>query len=168
MPRSFEEIVLPHLDAAFNYARWLTKNDTDAEDVVQDAYVRALRFFSSLRGEDARAWLLTIVRNTWYGRFPRRAGGAAMTVVDENPEDRADASLDPEARLIQQQTVEQVRGALEALPSDFREVLVLRELEGLSYKEIAAVVGVPIGTVMSRLARAPERLPGALAARAAG
>jgi RNA polymerase sigma factor (sigma-70 family) len=163
MPRSFEEIVLPHLDAAFNYARWLTKNDADAEDVVQDAYVRALRFFSSLRGEDARAWLLTIVRNTWYGRFPKRAGGAMMTVVDENPDDRADASLDPEARLIQQQTVEQVRGALEALPSDFREVLVLRELEGLSYKEIAAVVGVPIGTVMSRLARARERLLGVLA-----
>ena len=76
MARSFEEIVLPHLDAAFNYARWLTKNDADAEDVVQDAYVRALRFFSSLRGEDARAWLLTIVRNTWYGRFPRRARAA--------------------------------------------------------------------------------------------
>jgi RNA polymerase sigma factor (sigma-70 family) len=163
MPRSFEEIVLPHLDAAFNYARWLTKNDADAEDVVQDAYVRALRFFSSLRGEDARAWLLTIVRNTWYGRFPRRAGGAVMTVVDENPDERADVGLDPEAQLIQQQTVEQVRGALEALPSDFREVLVLRELEGLSYKEIAAVVGVPIGTVMSRLARARERLQDLLA-----
>jgi RNA polymerase sigma factor (sigma-70 family) len=168
MPRSFEEIVLPHLDAAFNYARWLTKNDADAEDVVQDAYVRALRFFSSLRGEDARAWLLTIVRNTWYGRFPKRAGGAVMTVVDENPDDRADVSLDPEARLIQQQTVEQVRGALEALPSDFREVLVLRELEGLSYKEIAAVVGVPIGTVMSRLARARERLLDVLAASEVG
>jgi DNA-directed RNA polymerase specialized sigma24 family protein len=78
MPRSFEEVLLPHLDAAFNYARWLSKNDADAEDVVQDAYVRALRFFSSLRGDDARAWLLTIVRNTWYGRFPRRAGGTVM------------------------------------------------------------------------------------------
>jgi len=81
MPRSFEEVVLPHLDAAFNYARWLTKNDADAEDVVQDASVRALRFFSSLRGEDARAWLLTIVRNTWYGRFPRRPGSAVTTVA---------------------------------------------------------------------------------------
>jgi DNA-directed RNA polymerase specialized sigma24 family protein len=80
MPRrSFDEVVLPHLVAAFNYARWLTKNDADAEDVVQDAYVRALRFFSSLRGEEARAWLLTIVRNTWYGRFPRRAGSATDT-----------------------------------------------------------------------------------------
>jgi RNA polymerase sigma-70 factor (ECF subfamily) len=158
MPRSFEEIVLPHLDAAFNYARWLTKNDADAEDVVQDAYVRALRFFSSLRGEDARAWLFTIVRNTWYGRFPRRAGEPMTTVPDEDAEARPDASLDPEAQLMQQQTVEQVREALEALPSDFREVVVLRELEGLSYKEIAAVVGIPIGTVMSRLARARERL----------
>src|SRR4029077_15140798 len=81
MPRSFEEVVLPHLDAAFNYARWLTKNEADAEDVVQDAYVRALRFFSSLRDENARAWLFTIVRNTWYGRFPRRAGSAVVNVA---------------------------------------------------------------------------------------
>jgi RNA polymerase sigma-70 factor (ECF subfamily) len=168
MARSFEEVVLPHLDAAFNYARWLTKNEADAEDVVQDAYVRALRFFSSLRGEDARAWLLTIVRNTWYGRFPRRAGEPVITVADEDADARADASLDPEARLIQRQTVAHVRGALEALPADFREVLVLRELEGLSYKEIAAVVGIPIGTVMSRLARARERLLGVLAASDAG
>ena len=146
MPRSFEEVLLPHLDAAFNYARWLSKNDADAEDVVQDAYVRALRFFSSLRGDDARAWLLTIVRNTWYGRFPRRAGATVMTVADEEVAERADASPDPEARLIQQQTVDDVRGALEALPADFREVLVLRELEELTYKEIAAVVGIPIGT----------------------
>jgi RNA polymerase sigma-70 factor (ECF subfamily) len=163
LTRSFEEVVLPHLDAAFNYARWLTKNDADAEDVLQDASVRALRFFSSLRSENARAWLLTIVRNTWYGRFPRRAGGSVTTVTDEDTTDnRADVSLDPEAQLIQQQTVESVRRALEALPTDFREVLVLRELEGLSYKEIAAIVGVPLGTVMSRLARARERLAGAL------
>jgi RNA polymerase sigma-70 factor (ECF subfamily) len=167
MPGSFEEIVLPHLDAAFNYARWLTKNDADAEDVVQDAYVRALRFFSSLRRDDARAWLLTIVRNTWYSRFPRRAA-TATNVVDETGDERADTSLDPEARLIQQQTVDVVRCALEALPADFREVLVLRELEELSYKEIAAVVGIPIGTVMSRLARARERLVGVLAAGDAG
>jgi len=163
MPRSFEEVVLPHLDAAFNYARWLTKNEADAEDVVQDAYVRALRFFSSLRGEDARAWLLTIVRNTWYGRFPRRAGGGVMIVADEDPDSRADGSPDPEAQLIQQQTVDEVRRALEALPADFREALVLRELEGLSYKEIAAIVGIPLGTVMSRLARARERLADVLA-----
>jgi RNA polymerase sigma-70 factor (ECF subfamily) len=163
VPRSFEELLLPHLDAAFNYARWLTKNDADAEDVVQDAYVRALRFFSSLRGEDARAWLLTIVRNTWYARFPRRVGSGVTTVASEAADNRADVSLGPEAQLIQQQTVEQVRRALEALPTDFREVLVLRELEGFSYREIAAIVGIPLGTVMSRLARARERLPGVLA-----
>jgi RNA polymerase sigma factor (sigma-70 family) len=155
--RSFEEIVLPHLDAAFNYARWLTRNEADAEDVVQDAYLRAFRFFSSLRGEDARAWLLTIVRNTWYGRFSQRAG-QGLTVVDTDSENRPDEGLDAEAQLIRQETVERVRHALEALPADFREVMVLRELEGLSYKEIAAVVGIPIGTVMSRIARARERL----------
>jgi len=169
MPRSFEEVVLPHLDAAFNYARWLTKNDVDAEDVVQDAFVRALRFFSSLRGDNARAWLLTIVRNTWYGRFPRRSDGAPATVVvDRDKNDPADESLDPEALVIQRQTVDTVRRALEALPADFREVLVLRELEGLSYKEIATIVGIPIGTVMSRLARARERLQDALAASHTG
>jgi RNA polymerase sigma factor (sigma-70 family) len=162
MSRSFEEVVLPHLDAAFNYARWLTKSDADAEDVVQDAYVRALRFFSSLRGEDARAWLLTIVRNTWYGRFPRRAAGPLTMVEEELGDDRRDENLDPEALLIQHQTVQRVRNALESLPADFREVLVLRELEGLSYKEIAAIVGIPIGTVMSRLARARERLQSTL------
>src|SRR6478672_918543 len=162
MPRSFEEVVLPHLDAAFNYARWLTKNDADAEDVVQDAYVRALRFFSSLRDENARAWLFTIVRNTWYGRFPRRTGSAVVNVPDEDAEHRPDVGLDPEAQMIQQQTVEQVQRALDTLPADFREVLVLRELEGLSYKEIAAIVEIPIGTVMSRLARARERLTGVL------
>lgn len=157
--RSFEEIVLPHLDAAFNYARWLTRNDPEAEDVVQDACVRALRFFSSLRGDNPRAWLLSIVRNTWYGRFAPRSGGVdKMAVFDEVIGERPGIELDPEALVIQQQDVERVRRALEALPADFREVLVLRELEGLSYKEIATVVDIPIGTVMSRLARGRERL----------
>jgi len=156
--RVFEEIVLPHLDAAFNYARWLTRNDADAQDVVQDAFVRALRFFSSLRGDDARAWLLTIVRNTWYGRFSRRVGSEQPAVFDEMSDNRSDETLDPEALMIQQQVVNRVRRAVEDLPVDFREVIVLRELEGLSYKDIAAVVGIPIGTVMSRLARGRERL----------
>jgi RNA polymerase sigma factor (sigma-70 family) len=158
MPRqTFEEVVLPHLDAAFNYARWLTRSDADAEDVVQDAYVRALRFFSSLRSDDARSWLLTIVRNTWYGRFsPARAGRTA--VYDDAEHDQPDEGLGPEALAMQQQAVEEVQRAVQELPSDFREVIVLRELEGLSYKEIAAVVGIPIGTVMSRLARGRERL----------
>jgi RNA polymerase sigma factor (sigma-70 family) len=149
---------LPHLDAAFNYARWLTKSDADAEDVVQDAAVRALRFFSSLRNDDARAWLLTIVRNTWYARFAKPVRADHYAVLDDMKDERSDDQLDPEALVIQQQTVERVHRAIEALPVDFREVIVLRELEGLSYKEIAAVIGTPIGTVMSRLARGRERL----------
>ena len=156
--RVFEEVVLPHLDAAFNYARWLTKSDADAEDVVQDAAVRALRFFSSLRNDDARAWLLTIVRNTWNARFSRVGSADEHMVLDDMKDDRPDGQLDAEALVIQRQTVERVQRAIETLPTDFREVIVLRELEGLSYKEIAAVAGIPIGTVMSRLARARERL----------
>jgi RNA polymerase sigma-70 factor (ECF subfamily) len=154
----FEETVLPHLDAAFNYARWLTRNDADAEDVVQDACVRAMRFFSSLRDDDARAWLFTIVRNSWYSRVSRKANVAEGTRLNDGQDQRPDNALDPEERLLQQHTVALVRAALEQLPVDFREVIVLREIEGLSYKEIAEVAGVPIGTVMSRLARARERL----------
>jgi len=156
--RGFEETVLPHLDAAFNYARWLTRNDAEAEDVVQDACVRAMRFFSSLRDDDARAWLFTIVRNTWYSRVSRLAKVTAGAPLNDERDQWPDNALDPEERLLQQHTVELVRRALEQLPVDFREAIVLREIEGLSYKEIAAVVGVPIGTVMSRLARARERL----------
>ncbi len=157
-PRLFEASVLPHLDAAFNYARWLTKNDAAAEDVVQDACVKAMRFISSLRGDDARAWFLAIVRNTWYSRVSRPAAVADASRPDGAADDMPDEKLDPEARLMQQQTVTRVRDALEQLPDDFREVIVLREIEGLSYKEIAAVVRVPIGTVMSRLARGRDRL----------
>jgi RNA polymerase sigma-70 factor (ECF subfamily) len=157
-PRVFEETVLPHLDAAFNYARWLTRNDTDAEDVVQDACVRAIRYFSSLRDDDARAWLFTIVRNAWYSRVSRKANVAEGTRLNDGQDERPDNALDPEERLLQQHTIALVRAALEQLPVDFREVIVLREIEGLSYKEIAEVAGVPVGTVMSRLARARERL----------
>jgi RNA polymerase sigma factor (sigma-70 family) len=158
LSRGFEEVVLPHMDAAYNYARWLTRNEAEADDVVQDAYVRALRFFASLRGADARAWLLAIVRNTWYSRLSRRAGTGELMVHDEAADDRPDDRPGPEALLMQQQDVDRVRTAVEQLPVDFREVIVLRELEGLSYKEIAAVVGIPIGTVMSRLARGRDRL----------
>ena len=160
--RIFEETVLPHLDAAFNYARWLTKSDAEAEDVVQDACLRAMRFFSSLRGDDARAWLFAIVRNTWYTTVSRRAGTTDSKGIDGARDEPSDEALDPEEQLLQQQTVTRVRAALEQLPAEFREVIVLRELEGLSYKEIAAVARVPIGTVMSRLARGRERLSAAL------
>ncbi len=160
--RGFEQTVLPHLDAAFNFARWLTRSPAEAEDVVQDACVRAMRYFSSLRDEDARAWLFAIVRNTWYTRASRRGNLQAVAAAENVQDERADDALDPEERLLQQHTVAVVRAALEQLPVDFREVIVLREMEGLSYKEIAAVVGVPIGTVMSRLARARERLAAVL------
>src|SRR5512143_473142 len=153
--RRFEETVLPHLDAAFNYARWLTRNDADAEDVVQDACLRAMRFFSSLRDGNARAWLFTIVRNSWYSRISRRRGALAREMPgDGTDREPPDDALDPEERLLQQHTVARVRAALEQLPPDYREVLVLREIEGFSYKEIAAVLSIPMGTVMSRLARA--------------
>jgi RNA polymerase sigma factor (sigma-70 family) len=155
--RLFEETVLPHLDAAFNYARWLTRNDADAEDVVQDACVRAMRFLGSMRADNPRAWLFAIVRNTWYSRS-RHTSMAKTTTVETASHEVADESLDPEALLLQQHAVARVRQALEQLPIDFREVIVLREIEGMSYKEIAAVVRVPIGTVMSRLARARDRL----------
>jgi RNA polymerase sigma-70 factor, ECF subfamily len=156
--RVFEETVLPHLDAAFNYARWLTKNHAEAEDVVQDACVRAMRFFTSLRGDDARGWLFAIVRNTWYSRVARRVSMPEVTPMDDARDQTPDDALDPEEQLLQQRDVARVRAALEQLPVDFREVIVLREIEGLSYKEIAAAVRIPIGTVMSRLARARERL----------
>jgi RNA polymerase sigma factor (sigma-70 family) len=154
----FEDVVLPHLDSAFNYARWLTRNEAEAEDVVQDAFVRALRFFPSFRGENARAWLLTIIRHTWYGRVAPRAGGGRMAVADEISNEPRAAGLDPEALLLQRQTVDAVRMAVEQLPFEFREAIVLRELEGLSYRDIAEVMSIPIGTVMSRLARGRERL----------
>jgi RNA polymerase sigma-70 factor, ECF subfamily len=168
---TFEAVVVPHLDAAFNYARWLTRNDADAQDVVQDAAVRAFRFFSSLRNDNPRAWLLTIVRHTWYARVARQTARPRLTEYDEMADPRPDHHPDPEALLLRQQTVDRVRLAVESLPADFREVVVLRELEGLSYKEIAEVIGVPVGTVMSRLSRARERLisllgPSALAGEA--
>ena len=156
--QAFEESVLPHLDAAYNYARWLTRNDAEAEDVVQDACLRAMRFFSSMRGDDARAWLFAIVRNTWYSRVSRRADQMETTRANRPHGEPADEALDPEEQVLQSHAVAHVRAAIDQLPPDFREVIVLREIEGLSYKEIAAVMRVPIGTVMSRLARARDRL----------
>ena len=156
--RGFEEVVLPHLDAAYNYARWLTRNDAEAEDVVQDACVRAMRFLSSLRDDDARPWLFAIIRNAWYSRAARRTGSPERLPLEAASYDPPDSAPDPEARLLRQHAVGRVREALEQLPPDFREVLVLREFEEMSYKAIASVVGVPIGTVMSRLARARDRL----------
>jgi RNA polymerase sigma factor (sigma-70 family) len=156
--RTFEDVVVPHLDAAFNYARWLTRNDADAEDVVQDAVVRAFRFFSSVRTDNARSWLFTIVRRAWYARLAKPDNRIPSTEYDELTDRRSDEVLRMDEPLIRREQAERVRRAVEQLPVDFREVIVLRELEGLSYKEIATIVNIPIGTVMSRLSRARERL----------
>ncbi len=152
----FEQAVLPHLDAAYNLARWLTRNDTDAADVVQEAFLRALKFFGGFRGGDTRAWLLTIVRNACYTWLRRNRVNELATPFDE--ETHSVESDDPETILLEGADREMLRQALEALPVEFREVVILRELEGLSYKEIAGVADVPVGTVMSRLARARKRL----------
>jgi RNA polymerase sigma-70 factor (ECF subfamily) len=153
----FEQAVLPHLDAAYNLARWLTRDGHDAEDVVQEAYLRALQFFDGFHGTDGRAWLLRIVRNTCYTWLQRNRGHKLM-VFDEEVHGAASEAFRPETPLLRQEDQQRVRQALEELPVEFREVLVLRELEGLSYKQIADVADLPVGTVMSRLARGRERL----------
>jgi RNA polymerase sigma factor (sigma-70 family) len=163
----FERALLPHLDAAHNLARWLLGNAHDAEDVVQDAFVRALTFFDGFHGEDGRAWLLTIIRNRCYD-FLRQSKRAAHAMgAPEELERLPDAALSPEAEQLRNASRRQVQEGIESLPPEYREVLILRELEELSYKQIAQVTGVPIGTVMSRLARARQRLEAALAPGAA-
>ena len=164
----FERTVLPHLRAAYNLARWLTRNGQDAEDVVQEAYLRAMRFFAGFRGGDGKAWLLTIVRNTTYDAW-KRAGPAGLTVgLDEDTPEVEDDALGPEDLLLQEASRQALMEALEALPVELREALVLRELEGLSYKEMAEVSQIPIGTVMSRLARGRKRLRRCLEERSRG
>jgi RNA polymerase sigma factor (sigma-70 family) len=160
----FEQEVLPHLDAAYNLARWLTRNEHDAEDVVQEAYLRAWKFFGSFRGGHSRSWLLTIVRNTCYTWMQHNRTHELTTVFDETQHGVEDAVANPETRLLQRAQQQTLHQALEALPVELREIVVLRELEGLSYKEIAAVTEVPLGTVMSRLARARKRLQQCLTA----
>ena len=151
----FEELVLPHLDAAYNLARWLARNSQDAEDVVQDACVRALKYLDSVRGADAKAWFLTIVRHAFYD-WCKRNRPAEEVGDDESMADRiADpAAVDPEQAALRSAQARVLDDAVAQLPLAFREVLILRELEDLSYKEIARIADIPIGTVMSRLARA--------------
>jgi RNA polymerase sigma factor (sigma-70 family) len=159
----FEKLVLPHMHSAFNVARWLTRNDQDAQDVVQEAYVRAFRFFAGFRGGDARAWLLAIVRNTFNTWYQQNRGHMADTTTfeEDTHSPQADCGQQddgPEAMLIRSQSQKRVHKALGSLRLEYREVIVLRELEDLSYKEIAAIVGIPMGTVMSRLGRARQQL----------
>jgi RNA polymerase sigma-70 factor, ECF subfamily len=166
----FQQQVMPHLDAAYNLARWLTRNDHDAEDVVQDAFLRAYRFLDGLREADARPWLLAIVRNTAFSWMRKNRPGDVVALDDvsqlsgdtESAGHAAPVETNPEVILLQAANRKRVNRALEDLPVAFREVLVMRELEDMSYKEIAAVAGIPIGTVMSRLSRGRELLRNAL------
>lgn len=155
----FERTVLPYLNSAYNLARWLTRNEQDAEDIVQDALLRALRSFDSfIAGRDARAWILAIVRNccrTWLRK--NRSHEASLPLDDDSPAVIGTWS-DPEAELIKNANSQLIRQALEELPFEYREVLILRELEEFSYKEIAQIAELPLGTVMSRLSRARREL----------
>ena len=160
---AFDQVVLPHLDAAYNLARWLTRNGHDAEDVVQEAFLRALRFFGGFHGGNSRAWLLAIVRNTSYDWLRRHRPSEVSASFDEEVHSAVDRSPDPEDLLMEKADRLRLRDALETLPLAWREVLILRELEGLSYKEIADIAGIKMGTVMSRLARARAGLQQQLA-----
>jgi RNA polymerase sigma-70 factor (ECF subfamily) len=156
---SFEQVVLPHLDAAYNLARWLVRDASLAEDIVQDAVLRALQYFASFRGDTSgRAWLLQIVRNAAYAAVKSRRIGTNVPLETDDAMELPDPGPGPEAQLAQRQDLEQLDQALAALPMELRECLVLCELERLSYKDIARVTGVPIGTVMSRLWRARQAL----------
>ncbi len=159
---------MPHLRAAYNLARWLARDVHDAEDIVQEAFVRAFGFFEGFHGQDARAWLLAIVRNTCYTWLRQNRSQPLETAFDEEVHSPEAGLLDPEALLVQEADSRLVQEALEALPRESREVLVLRELEGLSYKQISEVAGVPLGTVMSRLARARQALQARLSRRSPG
>ncbi len=154
----FERLVAPNLDAAYNLARWLTRDSHQAQDIVQEACVRALRFLDSCKGDDGRAWLLAIVRNTFFSAWRKRPREETYGNIDDDsglPGDHtASWELDPALTFARKSERERIDEALLRLPDEFREVIVLRELEELAYREIADVLNVPIGTVMSRLSRA--------------
>jgi len=156
--QNFEAVALPHLSAAYNLARWLTRDGSDAEDVVQEAYFRAFKSFHGFHGSNGRPWLLAIVRNTCYTWMRQNRAPELLTAPDADLHAITDNHLNPESLLLKEADNELVRQAVEELPPEFREVIILRELEGLSYKQIATVAEIPVGTVMSRLARARNRL----------
>ena len=158
----FEALVIPHLDAAYNLARWLLRRDADAEDVAQEAMLRSYRFFPGFHGGDVKAWLLQIVRNTCYTWLEKNRHVNEATEFDE--ELHGKPSPTPEALAIEGDNRERLTETLDSLPQQYREVIVLRELEGCSYKEISAITSIPMGTVMSTLARARKQLQTALAA----
>ena len=156
-PPDFEQVFLPHLDAAYNLARWLLRNDQDAEDAVQEAYMRAYKAFPRFRGGDGKAWFMTILRNVCYTMIKKLRSHETPEPFDEEIH-QSTGEAETQEVFRQKANAESLHVALEKLPTEFREIIVLHDLEGLAYKEIAAVVGIPIGTVMSRLARARGRL----------
>jgi RNA polymerase sigma factor (sigma-70 family) len=160
--RGHAEVLTTHLGAAYNLARWLMRDETEAEDAVQDAYMRAISHFASFRGGDGRAWLLTIVRNSCYSRLRQRGASGLNADFDEAVHSFGRQTLNPETEILQAERAELLRRSLEELPAKYREVIVLRELEQLSYREIANIAGIPLGTVMSRLNRARQQLQQAL------
>jgi RNA polymerase sigma-70 factor (ECF subfamily) len=160
----FEQTMVPHLKAAYNLAMWLTRNSPDAEDLVQEAYIKALRYFDGFRGEDGRAWLLAIVRNTCLTWLRRTKSVEQTQPFDERLHGGGEVA-DPEAMLLNEFHAGAVRDCIEALPLEYREAIILREIEEMSYKEIAEVTSIPTGTVMSRLARARKRLGDCLESR---
>jgi RNA polymerase sigma-70 factor (ECF subfamily) len=155
-------LLVTYLDAAYNLARWLMRNETEAQDVVQEAYVRAISRFASFRGGDGRAWFLTIIRNGCYDRMKQRGKSAQNANFDEAIHSSCRQMSNPETALLLAERTELLKKSLAELPAEYREVLVLRELEELSYRQIADIVAVPLGTVMSRLSRARQRLQQAL------
>lgn len=162
---SFEAAMLPHLDAAHNLARWLLRNEQDAQDVVQEAYLRAFKSFGGFHGSNGRAWLLTIVRNTSYTLLKKSQAVDLTTHFDEEIHATGDDSVSPATIVEHSEDAELIKEAMDELPAEFREILILRHQEGLSYKEIADVAQIPPGTVMSRLARARAKLKEYLAVR---
>jgi RNA polymerase sigma-70 factor (ECF subfamily) len=162
---SFEETMLPHMDAAHNLARWLLRNEQDAQDVVQEAYLRAFKSFGGFHGSNGRAWLLTIVRNTSYTLLKKNRAVDLTTTFDEEIHASSYESVSPATILEHSEDAELIREAMDELPAEFREILALRHQEGLSYKEITDIAQIPPGTVMSRLARARAKLRECLAVR---
>ena len=154
----FEAVTLPLFGAAYNLARWLVRDDRDAEDVVQEAYLRAFRFFGSYRGGDSRSWLLKIVRNTCYTWLQQNRSRELTEPIEDKLDEVGISTDNPETILLQNMDAKLVRQALEELPIEFREILIMREMEDLSYKQISSIADLPIGTVMSRLARGRKRL----------
>ena len=154
----FEQSIMPHMNAAYNLARWLSGNESDAQDVVQESYLRAFKFFNGFRGGNSRAWLLRIVRNTFYDWLKHNRREETGPAFEEGLQNAVDTSATPDTLLLEKTDHELLRKTIAELPLEFREILVLRELEGFSYKEISEIAGVPLGTVMSRLARSREDL----------